>query len=202
MITYIVHFWKKFDLIENELLDSLASNDISNENLRFLEKPLKKIHKDLSLIVEYRPLDPPQLYFIARGKLSLKKLISEILRFAPFNSQWQFNIGIAPWDGSLAQLCLRYRFFGRDTEVYEVYFDIARIHKTTRKMDLVLYIEKNRRIPKYLVNENAKTLLIFYLGDTAYYKNIARIKIAMKRFKTFNFAPLSQLKRVLDFALT
>ncbi|SDX44550.1 hypothetical protein SAMN05216556_13118 [Aequorivita viscosa] len=106
-----------------------------------------------------------------------------------------------PWEGNLMELCNKHHFLGEDTVIYEVYFDIVETYKSSRKMALAIYVEKNRSLPKYVINYSMKTLLLMYLGDEMYYRNSARIKIAQRKYRAYNFAPISQLKKILEFAI-
>lgn len=166
-----------------------------------ISENLEEIHKDLSLVILCDPGEPPRLHFITKGRLKLKKIITQILVFAPHDSGWSFYNGIRPWEGNVVELCNQCHFLGRGTTIYEIYFDVKEIYKSSHKMALVLYVEKNRSHPKYEINDAMKTLLLLYLGDDMYHRNIARIQISQRKYAAYNFAPISQLKKVLEFSL-
>ncbi len=201
MITQILHFWNSFENHKESMVVALKRGHNYDDALAQMRAHLQKIHKDLSLIILVELGQPPRLHFITKGRLQLKKLVTEILVTAPYDSGWSFHNGIMPWEGNLMELCNRHPFLGEDTVIYEVYFDIVEIYKSSCKLALVVYVEKNRSHPKYIINDSMKTLLLMYFGDEMYYQNIARIKIAQRKYRAYNFAPISQLKKILEFAI-
>ncbi len=201
MITHIIYFWERFTIHHEQIATMVQSGANTDSIIQKLESPLKKIHKSLSLVIVKLPMEKPQLFFLAKGRLHLKKLISQILLFAPRQTDWEFQLGIEPWEGTLQNLCLKYRFLGLEVEIYQIYFALSKINKSSGRMNLVLYVEKNKTLQRYVLNNQMKLVLLFYLGDDVYHKNIAHIKIALKKYKAYNFAPVSQLKKIFNFAI-
>src|SRR5690606_4229913 len=104
-----------------------------------------------------------------KGRISLKRIITQLLERAPKNNRWLFKMGLPPWSGSLEEFNTHYKFLGPNIHVYDIYFDIYKIH-TNGKLNLQIHVEKNKSLSKYFINNRMHDFLLYYLGDQLFFK--------------------------------
>ncbi len=200
METKINQFWEYFEKESFHILQSFKYGIVPKEEFELLDYLLTNIHPKLQLLMNRPPNCEVQLVFLTKGRLSLKILISELLRKAPQNEYWTFKMGLPPWNGSLDDFNNHYKFFGPDVDVFDVYFDIYKIH-SNGKVNLHIHVEKNKPLPKYFINERMRVLLLYYLGDQLFFKKILYLKIVQRKPRHINFVHISELKYLLEFSL-
>ena len=199
METKINQFWEYFEKESFHILQSFKYGIVPKEEFELLDYLLTNIHPQLQLLMNRPPNGEVQLVFLTKGRLRLKILISEILRKGPQNEFWTFKMGLPPWNGRLDDFNNHYKFFGPDVHVFDVYFDIYKIH-SNGKVNLHIHVEKNKPLSKDHTNNSMQVFLLYYLGDQLFFKKITRIKIIQRKYKQINFIPISELKPLLEFA--
>jgi hypothetical protein len=199
METKINEFWEFFQKESFFILEGFKYGIVPKEKFELLDYLLTNIHSKLQLLINRPPNGEVQLVFLTKGRLSLKVIITEILKRVPQNEYWTFKLGLPPWRGTLEELCKHYQFLGPDVHVYDIYFDIYKIH-SNGKVNLHIHVEKNKPLPKYFINERMRVLLLYYLGDSLFFKKIVYLKIVQKKYRHINFIPIYELKPLLEFA--
>ena len=199
METKIKQFWEYFEKESFHILQSFKYGIVPKEEFELLDYLLTNIHPQLQLLMNRPPNGEVQLVFLTKGRLSLKILISEILRKAPQNEFWTFKMGLPPWNGRLDDFNNHYKFFGPDVHVFDVYFDIYKIH-SNGKVNLHIHVEKNKPLPKYIINDRMRVFLLYYLGDQLFFKKILYLKIVQRKPRQINFVHISELKTLLEFS--
>tara|TARA_R110002020_G_scaffold379355_2_gene590535 strand:- start:295 stop:903 length:609 start_codon:yes stop_codon:yes gene_type:complete len=199
METKIKQFWEYFEKESFHILQSFKYGIVPKEEFELLDYLLTNIHPQLQLLMNRPPNGEVQLVFLTKGRLSLKILISEILRKAPQNEFWTFKMGLPPWNGRLDDFNNHYKFFGPDVHVFDVYFDIYKIH-SNGKVNLHIHVEKNKPLPKYIINDRMRVFLLYYLGDQLFFKKILYLKIVQRKPRHINFVHISELKSLLEFS--
>lgn len=200
MKTKIKQFWEYFEKESFAILEGIKYGIPPESKFALLTYLLQNIHPKLQLLINRPPNGEVQLVFLTKGRLSLKIIITEILKSAPYNEHWTFKMGLPPWSRSLEEFCSHYQFLGPDVHIYEVYFDIYKIHPSNGKVNLHIHLEKNKPLPKYFINNAMRVFLLYYLGDRLFFKKIALLKIAQKKYRQINFIPIYELKSLLEFA--
>ncbi|MEH6764670.1 MAG: hypothetical protein V7655_09245 [Aequorivita antarctica] len=199
METKINEFWELFQKESIFILEGFKYGIVPKEKFELLDYLLTNIHPKLQLLINRPPNGEVQLVLLTKGRLSLKIIITEILKRAPQNEYWTFKLGLPPWSSTLEELCKHYQFLGSDIYIYDIYFDIYKIH-SNGKVNLQIHMEKNKPLPKYFINERMRVLLLYYLGDSLFFKKIVYLKIVQKKYRHINFIPISELKPLLQFA--
>lgn len=199
METKIKQFWEYFEKESFHILEGLKYGLVPKEKFILLHYLLTNIHPKLQLLINRPPNGEVQLVFLTKGKLGLKIIITEILKRAPQNGYFTFKLGLPPWSGTLEHFCNHYKFLGPDVHIYDIYFDIYKIH-SNGKVNLQIHVEKNKPLPKYLINDSMKSFLLYYLGDQLFFKKILYLKIVQKKYRHINFIPITELKTLLQFA--
>jgi hypothetical protein len=199
METKIKQFWEYFEKESFFILEGFKYGIVPKEKFALLDYLLTNIHPKLQLLMNRPPNGEIQLIFLSKGRLSLKIIISEILKKAPQNDHCTFKLGLPSWNAGLENLNNHYRFFGPDVHIFDVYFDVYKIY-SNGKVNLHIHVEKNKPLPKYFINERMRVLLLYYLGDQLFFKKIVYLKIVQKKYRHINFIPISELKPFLEFA--
>src|SRR5690606_11211975 len=200
METKINEFWQLFQKESFTILEGLKYGTIPEKKFDLLTYVLESINPNLQLLINRPPNGEVQLVFLTKGRLRLKVIITEILNRAPQNEDWVFKMGLPPWNGSLEEFCTHYQFLGPDIHIYDVYFDICKIHSYSRKMNLQIYVEKNKSLSKNFQNNNMRVFLLYYLGDRLFFKKIALLRIVQKKYTHINFVHIDELKQLLEFS--
>ena len=164
-----------------------------------LDYLLQNIHPKLQALVNRPPNGEAHFVFLTKGRLGLKLIITEILKRAPQDEYWTFKMGLPPWNGTLDDFCKHYQFLGPDIYVFDIYFDIYKIH-SNGKVNLQIHVDKNKPLSRDFTNNSMQVLLLYYLGDQLFFKKITRIKIIQRKYRQINFIPISELKSLLEFA--
>jgi hypothetical protein len=199
METKIKQFWEYFEKESFFILEGFKYGIAPKEKFALLDYLLTNIHPKLQLLMNRPPNGEIQLIFLSKGRLSLKIIISEILEKAPQNDQCTFKLGLPAWNGRLDDFNNHYKFFGLDVHVFDIYFDIYKIH-SNGKVNLHIHVEKNKPLPKYFINERMRVLLLYYLGDQLFFKKILYLKIVQRKPRNINFIHISELKTLLEFS--
>ncbi|OAD90757.1 hypothetical protein A7A78_14175 [Aequorivita soesokkakensis] len=199
METKIKQFWEYFEKESFFILEGFKYGIVPKEKFELLDYLLTNIHPKLQLLINRPPNGEIQLVFLTKGRLSLKVIITEILKRAPENEYWVFKMGLPPWNGTLEEFCSHYQFLGPDIYIYDIYFDIYKIH-SNGKVNLHIHVEKNKPLPKYFINDSMRIFLLYYLGDRLFFKKIVYLKIVQKKYRHINFIPIYELKTLLEFS--
>lgn len=196
MEIFINNFWKEFEanqyLYLNQMRES-QNNFLSNPVLTYI---VKAIHKDMDVVI----LDTmnPKIVFIIKGKLQLQKQALQIIKNKPPRIIFKTQIGIPPFKGTIQEFDYYYNPLGTDVNIFQIYFSIRKIYKTTKKMHLYIYLQCTGKFEKYILNPVARTCLILYLGDETYFSTIAQIKIVRRKYNHLNLIPIELLKQSLQ----
>lgn len=199
METKIKQFWEYFEKESFFILEGIKYGIIPEKKFDLLHYLLQNIHPKLQLLINRPPNGAVELVFLTKGRISLKIIIAEILKRAPQSQDWTFKMGLPPWKGSLEVFCKHYQFLGPDIYVFDIYFDICKIH-SNGKVNLQIHVEKNKPLSKDFTNNSMQAFLLYYLGDQLFFKKITRIKIIQRKYRQINFIPISELKSLLEFA--
>lgn len=199
METKINEFWQLFQKKSFAILEGIKYGIIPEKKFDLLTYVLQSINPKLQLLINRPPNGKVQLVFLTKGRLRLKIIIAEILKRAPLSQDWTFKMGLPPWNGTLEEFCKHYQFLGPDIYVFEIYFDIYKIH-SNGKVNLQIHVEKNKPLSKDFTNNSMQVFLLYYLGDQLFFKKLTRIKIIQRKYRQINFIPISELKPLLEFA--
>ena len=199
METKIKQFWEYFQKESFLILEGFKYGIVPKEKFELLDYLLTSIHPKLQLLINRPPNGEVQLVFLTKGRLRLKIIIAEILKRAPLSQDWTFKMRLPPWNGRLDDFNNHYKFFGPDVHVFDVYFDIYKIH-SNGKVNLHIHVEKNKPLPKYIINDRMRVFLLYYLGDQLFFKKILYLKIVQRKPRQINFVHISELKTLLEFS--
>lgn len=200
METKINEFWQLFQKESFAILEGIKYGTISEKKFDLLMYVLESINPKLQLLINRPPNGEIQLVFLTKGRLRLKVIITEILKKAPKNEDWVFKMGLPPWNGSLDDFCTHYKFLGPDICIYDIYFDIYKIHSYSKKINLQIYVEKNKPLSKDFQNNKMRVFLLYYLGDRLFFKKIALLRIVQRKYTHINFVHIAELKSLLEFS--
>jgi hypothetical protein len=203
MKTEINEFWKYFLSIQIDLInaDQNGNAALGNKLFENLHKKGKKIDRLLDFLIVYR-IDggsTAKLIFIPKGKYRLRAIAAQMLALAPKVSLWVFDIGIKPYRESIISLCAKHNFLKHDTTVYQIYFAVHKIYKTSNKLHLLMYLQVDRSISKSELHEAMENILLWFLGDTLYYKHISRFKIIRRKYSAINFIPMDEFINLVQY---
>lgn len=199
METKINQFWEFFEKESFFILENLKYGIVPKSKFELLDYLLQNIHPKLQALINRPPNGEAHFVFLTKGRLGLKLIITEIMKRAPQDEYWNFKMGLPPWSGAFDEFCKHYKFLGPDVQVYDIYFDIYKIH-SNGKVNLHIHVEKNKPLPKYFINDSMRVFLLYYLGDRLFFKKIVYLKIVQKKYRHINFIPISELKPFLEFA--
>jgi len=199
MESKIKQFWEYFEKESFFILENLKYGIVPKSQFELLDYLLQNIHPKLQALINRPPNGEVHFVFLTKGRIGLKLIISEILKRAPQNEYWTFKLGLPPWSGTLEDFCSHYQFLGPNVHIYDIYFDIYKIH-SNGKVNLHIHVEKNKPLPKYFINDSMRVFLLYYLGDRLFFKKIVYLKIVQKKYRHINFIPISELKTLLEFA--
>lgn len=195
MKIFINNFWKKIEANQYLYLNQLRqskNNFLYNPVLTYI---VKTIHKDMEVVI-LNTMDP-KIVFIIKGKLQLQKQALQIIKNKPPCIIFKTQIGIPPFKGTIQEFDDYYNPLGSDVNIFQIYFSVKRIYKTTKRMHLYIYLQCTGKFEKYILNPLARTCLILYLGDEAYFNTIAKIKIVRRKYNYLNLIPIDLLKQSL-----
>src|SRR5690606_18859231 len=128
MESKIKQFWEYFQKESFFILENLKYGIVPKSQFELLDYLLQNIHPKLQALINRPPNGEAHFVFLTKGRLGLKLIISEILKRAPQNEYWIFKLGLPPWSGTLEDFCSHYQFLGPDVHIYDIYFDIYKIH--------------------------------------------------------------------------
>lgn len=193
MEMFINNFWKEFEANEYRYL-----NEMHRSKQNFLYFPVlshiaEAIHKDLDVAV--MDADDPKIVFITKGKLQLQKYAAQIINKKPPSILFKPRIGIPPFIGTFHELDSRFNFLGEGYQIFQLYFSIIKIYKTSKKLHLNIHMQCNGSFGKYILQPIARTCLLLYLGDETYYNTVSTIKIVKRKYKKLNLFPIDQLRK-------
>ncbi|MDN3725396.1 hypothetical protein QRD02_13490 [Aequorivita sp. SDUM287046] len=199
METKINEFWQLFQKESYAIYKDIKYGLVPEKKFELLHYLLQNIHPRLQLLINRPPNGEVQLVFLTKGSLKLKIIITEILKMAPHDDYWTFKLGLPPWRGTLEEFSNHYQFFGPGVHVYDIHFDIYKIH-SNGKVNLQIHLEKNKSLSKDFINNSMQVFLLFYFGDQLFFKKITRIKIIQRKYRHINFLPISELKPLLELS--
>lgn len=203
MKTKINQFWNCFLSIQ---MDILIANDSGKIRLRDklfdkLFKEAVKIHSELRIIILFPSNGDAssRLIFLVKGNYKLKAIATEIIIVAPQMELWQYQIGIKPYKRSIISFCAEYKFLDYNTTIYQIYFAIKRVYRTSNKLHLTIYIDMNKKHSKSDLHEAMDNILLWFLGDTYYYQHISKFKIVRRKFSAIHFIPFDELRNIIEY---
>lgn len=203
MKTEISLFWNCF---LNMQMDLIAANNVRDLELRdklfnkLFAKAIK-IHPKLRIILYYFPIgtDMAIVIFLTKGNYKLAAVAEEIIAEAPAVYQWQYQIGVKPHKNSIISLCANNKFIDAYTTIYQIYFAIEKVYRTSNKLHLIIFLEMDKKHSKHELHEAMETIFLWFLGDVLYYRHISRFKIIRRKYSAINFIPLDELKNTIQF---
>lgn len=186
-----------------DILDANYSGDIKLRD-RLINKLFPKAEKiDPALrFIIYFPSNvssSAKLVFLVKGNSKLKVIITKTILEAPVIELWEYQSGIEPYKKSIQSLCAKFNFIDQQTFIFQIYFAITKVYKTSNKLHLIIYLEMNKRHSKYDLHEAMETIFLSFLGDTYYYQHISKFKIVRRKFSAFRFMPFDELKNIIQF---
>ncbi len=203
MKTKIEEFWDYFLAVQLDLLEATGEVELMRrENMMaVLYSKATSIDPKLAVLLMF-PNDGSylaKLAFVTWGIPRLKALADELLAEAPLLYSWELSVGVKPYRLSVIHLCEDYKFFERPTTIYQIYFAVERIYKTSNKLHLVLYIQMDQRYSKADIHSAMYEILLCYLGDFLFHKHISRFRIVRRKYSAINFIPLDELKNLIHY---
>lgn len=203
METEIKQFWNCFLSIQ---LDILFAHNHGHIKLRdklfdkWFDKVVK-IHPALRIVLlfGFGTEGRAKLIFLVKGNPRLNAIATKIIREAPQMELWKYHIGIKPYKHSITSLCAENRFLDHDTIIYQIYFAITKVYKTSNKLHLTIYLETNKKHSKFDLHQATDDILLWFLGDTYYYQHISKFKIVRRKFSAIRFMPLDELKNIIQY---
>ncbi|MCG2419740.1 hypothetical protein K8089_11965 [Aequorivita sp. F47161] len=203
METEISSFWNYFSLKQKNFLFARSIDDKRTQYDIYcvLDKLVRKLHPKLYILISFNKNDTPSanLVFLTKGRSTLKKIAARLLDKAPSFSQWHFQSGITPYKHSIIALCAYNQFLGTENNIYQIYFAVKKIYKTSNKLHLLLYLEMDKQLPKSDLHDLMHIILLYFLGDAYYFKHISRYKIVRRKYSKIQFIPLDQLRHLIQF---
>ncbi|MDP2687018.1 MAG: hypothetical protein Q8O62_07340 [Aequorivita sp.] len=203
MKTAINEFWTTFSLIQKNLIfaNSTGNQHHQTDLCSRLDSPISAVHPKLNFLIifQYNNTDTAKLIFLTLGKPTLKLIAGLILAEAPSFPLWQFQAGIKPYKHSIISLCANYRFLGPETNIYQIYFAVQKIYKTTNKLHLILYLEMDKQRSKSELNDVMHPILLCFLGDAYYHQHISRYRIVRRKYSRIKLIPLDELKHLIQY---
>ena len=203
MKTQITNFWNCFLSIQ---MDVINANNVRNMALRDkllnrLHSNAGEIHRDIRIVFHFINNDDGsvKMIFLSKGNYKLKAIAAQIIVAAPPLNLWQYEIGVEPYKHSIISLCAENNFIDTETIVYQIYFAVQKVYKTSNKLHLLIYLEMNKQHSKSDLHEVMDTMLIWFLGDTIYYRHISRFKIIRRKYSKINFIPFDELKNLIQY---
>ena len=203
MKTEITEFWNCFSILQMDLIAANRYEDFPLQTTLFtrLQTKATDIHPKLSILVifQFDGSDTSKLVFLTKGDYKLKAIAEELLAQAPQLEPWVYQIGIKPYKHSIVSLCANYKFIDASTIVFQIYFAIERVYKTSNKLHLLIYLEMDKRHSKADLHDATDTILLWFLGDSFYYRHISRFKIVRRKYSAIRFIPFDELKNIIQF---
>lgn len=203
MKTQINNFWNRFIAIQIDLVNAASS---ANTNL--LEKLIMdllsyaaKIDPALKILFSFSSDGNSfsKLIFLTKGDYKLEAIIRVVLSKAPQLNPWKYQIGIKPYKHSVTTLCAESNFLNDHTTIYQIYFGIQKIYKSSNKLHLIIYFEMDKQHKKYDLHEAMENIFTWFLGDVVYHNHISRYKIVRRKYSAIRFAPLDELKNMIQY---
>ncbi|MCZ4319899.1 hypothetical protein O4H26_12970 [Aequorivita viscosa] len=203
METKITDFWNHFLAIQTDLIKSKCEDNLTLHSELFdtLSTKAIKIHPKLNVFALYimREDVKAKLVFPTKGNNILGALVFKIVNRAPYSDFWEFQIGVTPYNGSIIQLCSTISFFDLPTTVFQIYFAVQKIYKSSNKLHLLIYMEINRRYSKSDLQSAMDGIFMLFLGDVLYFNHISRFKIVRRKYSKIRFLPLEELKNFIHY---
>ncbi|WP_310993617.1 hypothetical protein [Aequorivita marina] len=203
METLINKFWNCFLAIQSDLLhaNSVGNTELRNKLFGKLYAKVIQVNPGLQISVLFASNFPnsSSLIFIVKGNYRLKALVNKVLIDAPQLKRWQYQMGIKPYEESLISLCSKFNFLGAQTIIYEIYFAVSKVYKTSNKLHLMIYLETDRKFAKADLRAAMDNIFLWFLGDTLYYRHISQFKIVRRKFSRINFIPLDELRSFIGY---
>ncbi|WGF92174.1 hypothetical protein [Aequorivita marisscotiae] len=203
METKITDFWNHFLAIQTDLIETQCKENLKLHSELFdtLNTKAVKIHPKIRIFALYimRENIRAKLVFPSHGNNQLKALIFKIVNRAPYSDFWEFQIGVSPYNGSIIQLCSTINFFDLPTTVFQIYFAVQKIYKSSNKFHLIIYMELDRRYSKFDLQAAMDGILMLFLGDVLYFNHISRFKIVRRKYSAIRFLPLEELKNLIQY---
>lgn len=195
-------FWECFLSIQIDVL--IASHTGKTESMisyiSELNRKLIKIDKHLEAVLRAGDDNEAQLIFLDKGKPKLKKIVSQLLTIAPNVNNWSFKFGLDDHNNPDIPIQIQIPDTRINITQENIFIYIHKSYKTSQKLHLYVYMEiQQSGIPKEVLKPVAHKMLLLYLGDRLYYKNVSYIKIYRRRYSKFNFMPLSDFKSLMLF---
>ena len=203
METETTEFWNCFLSMHIDLIFANNVRDFDLEEVLFdrLLMQVAVVHPELELIIVYKINggETAKLVFLTKGNYKLLPIINRIVKDAPQLDLWDFEIGIKPYKHSVLSLCEEHRFLGPNTTIFQIYFSVQKIYKSSNKLHLLLYVEMDKRHSKVDIHGAMYGILLYFLGDTFYHRHISRYKIVRRKYSKIGFIPLDELKNVIQY---
>ncbi len=196
------NFWNYFQKVQTDLVIAYHSGNGSafEKYFKKLENKLRKIDKGLSLIISFDVDQTNRLIISVNENKKNAHLKTTFTEDAPVLDNWEYQMGLQPYDKHPNPMSLHYSNFGIDIASNRIYVVINTIFKSSNKLHLHVFFDLNTKgIPKSELRWVARDFLNFYLGDKYFYKHISRIKIVKRKLKSVNFIPLSELHNLIEF---
>lgn len=203
MKTEINKFWNRFLAIQIDLIISAKVSDIKllDKLINELLSNAVEIHSHLRIIISLLPKDdnPSKLIFLTKGDYKLEALIREVVGDAPQLPKWEYQIGVKPYKGSIINLCAASDFLGDNTTIFQIYFAIHKVYKTSNKLHLIIFFDVDKKHSKYALHEAMENIFTWFLGDAFYHSHISKYKIVRRKYASIHFTPLDELKNVIQY---
>ncbi|MAP80989.1 MAG: hypothetical protein CL526_07855 [Aequorivita sp.] len=197
----IAAFWNHFSSIQNKLIASKVEKDILQHDKLFasIQNNAVKIHPQLRVLLMYsiHENNVGKLIFLTKGNYKIQSLILKVVAVAPTSDLWEYQIGLPPYSGSLSTLYSYFNWFKQPTIIYQIYFAILKVYKSSNKMHLLIFCEMDRICSKAEIRMAIKSILNLYLGDNFYYNHISRFKVVRRKFSNIRFLPLEELRNLI-----
>jgi hypothetical protein len=203
MKTTITAFWNYFLSVQIDLIFAHRSGNLRlrDQLINKLYAKTLKINSQLRIILHFSPIetDGGKLIFLTRGNYKLNALAEVIISEAPLLDNWSYQIGIKPYKDSVVSLCANNKFIDPYTIVYQIYFSIEKVYRTSNKLHLIIYFEMDRKHSKHDLHSAMESIFLWFLGDALYHKHISRFRIVRRKYSAINFIPLDQIRNTIQF---
>lgn len=204
MKTDVNQFWNFFQSIQSDLINAVYSKNVGLSNILFQEllDTSEKYHPKLSLefSVKTKVMPKAKLTFLHRGNKGLRKSIIALLQQSPQLPNWKFQLGIKPYKGSFADLCLEKNRLNPEFAISQFLVHVNDLYKTSNKFYLSVYVDTiSIGVPKFALNYVVEDLMVSYLGEDAYFENVSRFKVVRRKFSRMNFITMYELKDRIQY---
>jgi hypothetical protein len=201
METKVNQFWGYFSTVQYDIMDAFEKQNTKalKKLLKKLNRQISKINNKLNLLLSFKEYDKHSLIICIAKNKQLKPLQNQLINNAPYSDFWSFEAGVKPYK---SEKPMALYFEHKDMLVLssQVFIHLYKIYNTSNKLHIHIFFDLGiTGVGKRELFELAHNMLLFYLGEEHFYKNISRIKVVRRRLKSINFIPLHELKNLIEF---